>query len=229
MSFDGKVILITGAASEIGADAARYLSKLGGKLALVDRNEILLEKIGEQINSSLIIGGDITTDAKRIIDQTIKHYKKLDILVNCAATNEIFNNIESINMNEFDNLFDVNVRSLITLTHLAVPYLEKTKGNIVNVSSMASYKPIPGYLLYCMSTAAIDQFTKCTAMELAPKGIRVNAINPVFYGNEYQVQKPKVKQSETSDAIAFLANDKVASFVTGTLMKMDRSDLTESN
>ncbi|CAG2123605.1 unnamed protein product, partial [Medioppia subpectinata] len=73
---------------------------------------------------------------------------------------------------------DTNLRSVVYLTHLSVEHLEKTKGNIINISSIAGLRPFNIAFTYCMSKCALDMFTKCLALELGPKGIRVNAINP---------------------------------------------------
>lgn len=142
MSFEDKVILITGAGSGIGADASRHLAKLGGKIALVDRNEKNVSEVAEQIRKAgyetpLVIVADVTSDAERIINETIKHFEKLDILVNNAGI-VLYDNVNNVKMSEFDRIFDVNVRSVVTLTQLAIPHLEKTKGNIVNTSSIAA-------------------------------------------------------------------------------------------
>ncbi|XP_055325884.1 uncharacterized oxidoreductase TM_0325-like [Sitodiplosis mosellana] len=246
MSFTGKVVIVTGASSGIGADAARHLAKLGAKVSIVGRNEKRLNQVAEQIKSAgspapLAIVADVTKDAQRIVDKTIKHFGKLDVLLNNAGI-VIQDNVTEINLSEFDRIFDTNVRSVITLTKLSVPYLEKTKGNIVNVSSVAGLKAIPNIMTYCMSKAALDQFTKCSALDLAPKGIRVNSINPAavrtpifetFGVNEEQAEKmleeykkryPLGRVGEvhdTSAAIAYLADDEVSSFLTGILLPVD--------
>ncbi|XP_055302818.1 uncharacterized oxidoreductase TM_0325-like [Sitodiplosis mosellana] len=246
MSFDGKVALITGASSGIGADAARHLAKLGAKVSIVGRNEKRLNQVAEQIKSAgspapLVIVADVTKDAQRIVDETIKHFGKLDVLLNNAGV-VIQDNVAEINLSEFDRIFDTNVRSVITLTKLCIPHLEKAKGNIVNVSSIAGLKAIPNVLTYCMSKAALDQFTKCSALDLASKGIRVNAINPAVIRTpifqtvgvpveaveqmfeEYKTKYPVGRVGEVADtsaAIAFLADNKTASFLTGILFPVD--------
>src|SRR4028119_633025 len=73
---------------------------------------------------------------------------------------------------------NVNLRSVFLLMQATVPFLEKTKGNIVNVSSVTGLRAFPGVLAYCVSKAALDQLTRCSALELAPKQVRVNAVNP---------------------------------------------------
>lgn len=144
MSFDGKVILITGASSGIGADAARHLAKLGAKVSIVGRNEKRLKEVAEEIIKDgsltpLPILADVNRDAERIVNETIKHFGKLDVLVNNAGIFAL-DSITEVKISEFDRVFDTNVRSVITLTKLCVPHLEKSKGNIVNVSSLAGEK-----------------------------------------------------------------------------------------
>lgn len=243
MSFTGKVVLITGASSGIGADAARHLAKLGAKVAIVGRNEKRSNEVADQITKAgspkpLPIVADVTKDAKRIIDTTIEHFGKLDVLVNNAG---VFQADTLLNLDEakFDRILDTNLRSVVILSHYAVPYLEKTKGNIVNVSSDAGIQPYGEYLSYCISKAGISQFTKCSAIGLAKKGIRVNAINPgdirtplfesvgVTEANADQYFDECKKQylvgrvgevSDTSAAIEFLASQP---FINGILLPVD--------
>jgi len=75
-------------------------------------------------------------------------------------------------------MMNVNVRAVFQLMQMATPHLIKTKGNIVNVSSVTGLRSFPGVLAYCVSKAAVDQLTRCAALELAPQGVRVNAVNP---------------------------------------------------
>lgn len=175
MSFNGKVVLVTGASSGIGAGAARHFASLGAKVVIVGRNEKRLHEVADQIKKDgspvpYEIVADVTKDAKRIVDETINHFGKLDVLVNNAGI-VILDNAAVIELAEFDRVLDTNVRSVITLTKLSVPYLEKTKGNIVNISSVAGLNAVQNGLTYCVSKAALDQFTKCAALDLAPKGM----------------------------------------------------------
>lgn len=249
MSFQGKVILITGASSGIGAGAALYLSKLGASVALVGRNVNRLNGVVEQIKKNggsepLAIIADVTKDAERIINETVAHFNKLDVLVNNAGIFDL-SNITTITNESFNRLLDTNVRSVIRLTQLAIPHLEKTKGNIVNVSSVASIQALTFCLGYCMAKAALDQLTKCASLELGPKGIRVNSINPaaietpIFQtaGLDVEVLRKSAEKTypvgrmgqvdDTSYAIAFLAND-AASFFTGVILPVDGGVLNVS-
>lgn len=245
MCFIEKVILITGGSSGIGADAARNFARLRASVAIVGRNQERLNQVAEQIKSAggippLVIVADVTKDAERIINETVAHFGKLDVLVNNAGIVEP-NNLDNLTFESFDRVLDTNVRSVIRLTQLAVPYLEKTKGNVVNISSLAGLRPVTFALGYCISKAALDQFTKCAALELAPKGIRVNSVNPgtvdtpIFktvgmdgdrfkkYADELGKTYPvgHIGQVEdTSEAIAFLAAES-AGFITGVLLPVD--------
>lgn len=243
MSFAGKVVLITGASSGIGADAARHLAKLGAKVAIVGRNEKRLNEVAAEIIKAgspkpLPIVADVSKDAERIIDETIKYFGKIDVLVNNAGI-LMSDTVEDIKMSDYDRIMDTNLRSVVVLSHLAVPHLAKSKGNIVNVSSVAGIQPYNQYTSYCISKAGINQFTKCSAISLAKKGIRVNAINPgdirtpifesvgVTQENADQFFEKCAEQylvgkvgevSDTSAAIEYLASQ---SFINGILLPVD--------
>lgn len=243
MSFEGKVVLITGASSGIGADAARHLASLGAKVSIVGRNGKRLFEVADRIIKSgfskpLPIVADVTKDAERIVNETILHFGKLDILVNNAG---IFgsDNVVDFNVIEFDRILNTNLRSVIILTNLAVPHLEKTHGNIINISSVAGLKPFDIWTSYCISKAALDQFTKCSALTLASKKIRVNSINPgmiktpifeaigvtaenedAFYNqNKSEMLVGRIGEvQDTSNAIAYLASE---TFVNGINLTVD--------
>ncbi|CAO1368939.1 unnamed protein product [Diamesa serratosioi] len=243
MDFTNKVVIITGASSGIGAGAAVYLSSLGASLVLTGRNEVKLKETSKKCKGiPLLIVGDVNVEADRvnIIKKTIAKYGKLNVLVNNAGMGE-GGDISSTTMEQFDRVMSTNVRSVFHLTQLAVPHLIATKGNIVNVSSVAGLRSFPGFLSYCMSKAALDQFTKCVALDLASKNVRVNSINPaVIVTNFFQtmgmsndirdafLEKAKETHAlgrvgtveETAHSIAFLASDH-ATFITGTQLAVD--------
>lgn len=242
MNFSGKVVLITGASSGIGAGTAEHLSKLGASLALVGRNVTNLDEVAKKCGGTptLPILADVNVDAKRIIDETVAHFGRLDVLVNNAGVG-MKSSIQSTSMEPYDVVMNTNLRSVYELTHHAVPHLIKTKGNIVNVSSTSGLRASTVVLTYCMAKAALDQFTKCISLELAGTGVRVNSVNPAvirtnfhrnmgFTEEEYNLYLENCKKShamgrvgevsEVADAIAFLASDS-ASFITGTLLPVD--------
>ena len=181
MNFAGKVVLITGASSGIGAQTAKKFAQLGASLSLTGRKLENLQQVASECDGlkPFIVSGDITNvdDSKKIFDKTIKKYGRLDVLVNNAGIIET-GTIETTSLEQYDRVMNTNIRSIYYLTMLAVPELIKTEGSIVNVSSVNGIRSFPGVLAYNLSKAAVDQFTRCVALELAPKKVRVNSVNP---------------------------------------------------
>ncbi len=182
--FDQKVVLITGATSGIGRASALGFADAGARLMLTGRNRQILAELKTKMNQDHdktceIFPGDITDTAFRsdLLAAAIATFGRLDILVNAAGI-IASGTIETTGLEDFDLMMDINVRSVFHLTQLAIPYLIKTRGNIVNVSSVTGLRAFPGILSYCVSKAAVDQFTRAVALELAPKQVRVNAVNP---------------------------------------------------
>lgn len=246
--FLNKVVLITGASSGIGAGTAEHFAKNGAWLVIVGRNSENLNAVASKCIPThgapkpLQIVADVTieADAKRIIDETIAQHKKIDVLVNSAGI-IARGTIENSTLADFDNVMNVNVRSIFHLTQLAVPHLIATKGSIVNVSSVNGMRSFPGVLAYNMSKSALDQFTECVALELAGKGVRVNSVNPGVIttdihkrgGMDEETYAKFLEHSRTThalgragnvqevaEAIGFLASER-ASFITGALLPVD--------
>lgn len=237
MSFVNKVVIVTGASSGIGEATAILFAKEGANVVLVGRNEEKLlnvyEKCVEFGNKCLQVKADISNDgdAKRIIEKTIEIFGKLDVLVNNAGLIR-FAKIQDDNIMEvFDTIINTNLRAQVLLTHLAIPYLIKTKGNIVNVSSVAGNvpPPMPTMTAYCVSKAALNHFTRGAAAEFAAHGVRVNTVSPgpvntnvlLSAGINDPLEKlfptPLQRISEPheiGDLILFLASDK-AQAITG--------------
>jgi len=243
MSFTDKVVIVTGASSGIGAETAVKFSSLGAKVILNGRNsEKLKEVLNRCVNPVFTVVGDVTDEkfAASLIKATIEKYGRLDVLVNNAGVLEP-GSIETTSLEQYDRVFNTNVRSLYHLTMLAVPELIKTKGNIVNVSSVTGTRSFPNALAYCMSKSAVDQLTKCVALEVAAKGVRVNSVNPGVIttglhkksGMDEKAYAEFLEKSRTThalgrageatevaDAIVFLASDN-ASFITGENLHVD--------
>ncbi|KAE9412105.1 hypothetical protein Angca_006301, partial [Angiostrongylus cantonensis] len=125
----------------------------------------------------IVTAGDlcIQSNAQKLLDNTIKQYQHVHTLVNNAGilTN---GNVIDADLDLFDRQMNVNLRSVVQLTKLVLPHIIKSRGTVVNVSSIAGLCPFTGITYYCMSKSALDQFTKCLALEMGPHGVRVNSV-----------------------------------------------------
>lgn len=250
MLLDNKVAIITGGSSGIGAGTAVLFAKNGASVCIVGRNLENLKKTGEEIQSETNISDDkllllqmdvsITDNVEAIINKTIEKFGRIDVLVNNAGVLES-GTIENTSLDQFDRVMNVNIRSIYYLTMLATPHLIKTKGNIINISSVNGMRSFPGVLAYNISKAAVDQFTRCVALELASKGVRCNSINPGVIvtnihkrgGMNEETYQKFLEHSRTTHAlrragsvdevascILFLATDQ-AGFITGVNLPVD--------
>lgn len=245
----GKVVIITGASSGIGAATAIEFSKLNANVVITGRNKENLKQVSEQCKKispdklePLIVIADMNkeTDVEDIVKSTINKFQKIDVLVNNAGILES-GTIETTSLEQYDRVMNTNVRGPYHLTMLAVPYLIETKGNIVNVSSVTGLRSFPNVLAYCMSKSSLDQLTRCVALELGSKGVRVNAVNPGVIStgihmkssmNEEQYKEFLKKCADThalgragepnevASVICFLAGDG-ASNITGATVPID--------
>jgi len=181
--FDGKVALVTGASSGIGMATAKKLAAGGAELALVARSQDVLEQVAADIvaagGRAGALPADLTVeeDVERVVAQVASVLGGIDILVNAAGIIGT-GSVETTDLEAYDTMMNVNLRSLFHLTQTAMPHLVDRKGSVVNVSSVTGTRAFPGLLAYCVSKAGVDQFTKCVALEMAERGVRVNAVNP---------------------------------------------------
>ena len=166
----------------VPAVAVKFAQESAGVVAL-GRNQSALSDVEASVENAggkpLTITADVTNDTEihRAIAETIDRFGRLDVLVN-AAGHISTGSIEETSLAAWDAMMNVNLRAVFQLMQLAAPHLIKTKGNIVNVSSVTGLRSFPGVLAYCVSKAGVDQLTRCAALELASKGVRVNAVNP---------------------------------------------------
>ncbi|XP_075973138.1 L-fucose dehydrogenase-like [Anticarsia gemmatalis] len=181
MSFQGKVVLVTGASSGIGAAIAIKFAEEGAQVSLVGRNQEKLNNVAKKCGNPLILVADVTkeVDAKRIVDETVRYFGQLDVLVNNAGIGLMAKIAQRDALEIFDKVMATNLRAPVVITNLAVPHLVKTKGNIVNISSVASTRVFSEEIFsYCASKAGLDHFTRAIALELASSGVRANIVNP---------------------------------------------------
>jgi NAD(P)-dependent dehydrogenase (short-subunit alcohol dehydrogenase family) len=179
--FAQKTILITGASSGIGKATALMAAARGANVALVARRAVAMNEAAKGLDPATVavIAADLTqeTDCARVVRETVSRFGGIDVLVNAAG---IIGNgtIENTTMEQWDTMMNINLRSVFRLTQLALPSIIARKGNIVNVSSVTGVRSFPNVLAYCVSKAGVDQLTHCAALELGPKGVRVNAVDP---------------------------------------------------
>ncbi|XP_045781001.1 cyclohexanol dehydrogenase-like isoform X1 [Maniola jurtina] len=185
MSFLNKVVIITGAGSGIGRANAVQFAKQSATLSLVDINGDNLHKVAEECRKLskakvLEVVADLSkdVDAKRAVDNTMKEFSKINVLVNVAGIFGDKGILDPDLLSVLDKVMSVNLRSTIAMVHYAAPALIESKGCVVNTASVMAKIVCKGSIPYNVSKAAIAYFTKNVAMDLADKGVRVNSISP---------------------------------------------------
>jgi NAD(P)-dependent dehydrogenase (short-subunit alcohol dehydrogenase family) len=180
---DGKSALITGAGRGIGMGASIALAVSGANVTLVSRTEKELKELTEHIKSLGFKANYEVLDVndENEVSKLIEKSNPFDILINNAGTNKPAKLIDT-NLEDFDHVMSLNVRSVMNLTkHVVRKMIEnEIKGSIINVSSQMGHVGGPNRTTYCASKFAIEGFTKALAIELGPNQIRVNTICPTF-------------------------------------------------
>lgn len=246
MLLANKIALITGASSGIGKATACRFAREGARLTLVGRHQEALHQVAVEIakngGTSQVVVADVTQrdQCEAAVAQTVTAFGGLDILVNAAGI--IANgSIKTTTFADWQEMQRINLDAPFQLMQIALPHLEKSPGNIVNVSSVTGLRAFPNVLAYCVSKAGVDQLTRCAALELADLGIRVNAVNPGVVetnlhrrgGMEEERYQAFLEHSKTThplgrvgqpvevaEAILYLASDR-AGWVTGVTLSID--------
>jgi NAD(P)-dependent dehydrogenase (short-subunit alcohol dehydrogenase family) len=245
-SFAGKAVIVTGATSGIGRAVARRFAESAATVVAIGRNETALIEIKDEIAAAggkpLAITADVTNteEMQRALREIIDALGRLDVVVN-AAGHISSGTIEDTSLAAWDAMMNVNLRATFYLMQVATPHLIRTKGNVVNVSSVTGLRSFPGVLAYCVSKAGLDQLTRCAALELAPKGVRVNAVNPGVVVTEIHKRGGMTDEayraflehsktthplgrvgnaSEVADLVCYLASEN-ASWITGATYSID--------
>ena len=244
MKLDGKVAIVTGAASGFGRAIAECFALQGARVIAADINGEGVRALASGFGKSVVpVTCDVSrkADVDKTVRAAIEAFGGLDIVVNNAGITHRNQPLLEVGEAEFDRIYAVNVKSIYLSTLAAVPHMEKRgAGVIINIASTAGVRPRPGLTWYNGSKGAVVILTKSLAVELAPKNIRVNAINPVmgetgmltqFMGlpdtpenrAKFVAGIPLGRMSQPHDianAALFLA-DPASSFITGVALEVD--------
>ncbi|KAH7725696.1 3-oxoacyl-acyl-carrier-protein reductase [Aphelenchoides avenae] len=249
--FNDKVVIITGATAGIGQAAAVRFGLEGAAVVIHGRSpqgmketHQLLTEAGVKEDKILEVFGDVTDDKalKAIVEKTVEKFARIDVLVNNAGTTAESVGLNGAEIESIDFILDGILKSCMKLVHYALPHLEKSKGNVVNVSSVDSELPHPAALNYSISKAALDHYARNTCIGFARKGVRINNVNPGYVHTKIKLRGGATEQQlkefeegwcvrnvpvgrpgtvqEIASAIAFLASDE-ASFITGECLFAD--------
>lgn len=245
---ENKVVLITGASSGIGKATALAFAKLGSRLSLVARRRERVEAVAADCRANgspsvLVCECDLSIEEQcvKAVQNTVEMFNGIDVLVNNAGRACKTSTAADSTSQDLTCLMNINVRAVMILTQQCIPHLIKSKGTIVNVSSIMGTHAVPGVLPYNVSKAALDMLTRISAQELAPKGVRVNSVNPGIIHtelshslgmtdaefDEFTERQARMHSlgrigtvEEVANAIIFLASS-LSSFTTGQRLYVD--------
>ena len=238
-----KIAIVTGAAQGFGLGIAQTFVREGALVALMDINEEAAARAAEELGpATMAIGCDVANaeDVSRACEKAIRGLGGLDILINNAGTTHRNRPMLEVEEEEFDRVFDVNVKSIYLFAKATLPHFRaRGGGSIVNIGSTAGIRPRPGLTWYNASKGAVNLMSKSMAVELAPDRIRVNCIAPVagetpllssFMGEDTPEKREAFKATipwgrlstprDIANAALFLCSDE-AEMVTGTVLQVD--------
>lgn len=243
MRLDGKTAIVTGAASGFGAGIARKFAAEGARVMVADLNGVGAADIATEIGNGAISQTVNVADEASVAAMAhaaTQAWGDVDIIVNNAGVTHLPTPLDEVSEADFDRVFAVNCKSIFFIAKSFVPAMKARRaGVILNVSSTAGLSPRPNLNWYNASKGWVNTATKTMAVELAPFGIRVNALNPVagetpllasFMGQDTPEMRAKFLSTiplgrfstpqDMGNAACFLCSDE-ASMITGTLMEVD--------
>jgi len=241
MLLKDKICIITGAGKGLGREVAKEFYAQGAKLALITRSQSDINDLNSEFDSGRVLSvcGDVSdsTVVAQFITQTIDKFGTIDVLVNNAGMRFRKEFLE-ISEDELDQVLNVNLKSIVFLSQKVLPYMiEKNRGKIINMSSIAGTLGFANLSGYVMSKAAIVGLTKSLAVEFSDKNIQVNALAPGFcktsYFEKFQENTELYdftlsripmnrwgSSKEVADICVFLASN-MSNYMTGEVLKVD--------
>lgn len=177
-----KVSIVTGASRGIGRAIAEVFAREGAHVVICGRKQETLDQVAREIGPAvkpIACHVGRLEQVEAMVSATTREFGRIDVLVNNAATNVAFGPCLEMDEGQFDKTVEINLKSVFRLTKLVAPGMcERGSGSIINIASVSGFRPQMHSLLYSMSKAALIMMTKSYALELGPKGVRVNAIAP---------------------------------------------------
>ena len=243
-----KVALVTGASRGIGRAIAETFAREGAKVVICGRKLETLKEVADAIGPAavpIVCHVGRSEQIRSMVDQVTRELGRIDILVNNAATNVAQAPCLEIDEGMFDKMVEINLKSAFRLTQLVAPGMcERGSGSIINISSISGVRPQFEGLLYSMTKAALIMMTQSYALELGPKGVRVNAIAPgliqtalsAYYWQDEERREKRTEQQpirhlgqpmEIAEVALLLASDR-SSFMTGQTLVVDGGRLLAS-